>query len=83
MILGRGALEASLPGAVEAFVFTNGTGADSDPKDAANSEGRARAGHAAFLSRYNLSVTDVPLLRVRPVERFWTPWAVEGFEDVS
>lgn len=68
--------QAAMPWAVEAFVFT-------DVPESPGAEGRAREAHAAFLSRYRLPVAQVPLLRVKPVERYWTPWAVEAFEDVS
>ena len=46
-------------------------------------EGRARELHASFVAHFGLRPSDVPLLRVRPIARLWTKWAVEAFEEVD
>jgi len=70
-IIDRHAYEQRLPHGVEAVLYTG------------HDDRQARKLHDAFLSHFGLSATKVPLLRVHPVERFFTPWAVEWLEDVS
>ena len=70
VVIGAESYVASLPWAVEAFVFPVG-----DKDTNAEEERKARALHSRFLHTYRLTAHDVPLFRV-DVSDFTEPFAL-------